>query len=143
MRLTKFILFLDEVNTNSNIEGVLKEILIDNKIEGKTLPKNFVILGAANPYVFKTRREEESADLLKVKMEFDKDPTKKKLVYHVFPMAEAQNSFIWNFGQLNPEDELQIIKKMVSNERLVDKTKYKHIINDNFLKLIAQVIFLC
>lgn len=48
-----------------------------------------MILAAANPYIFKTRREEESADLLKVKMEFDKDATKKKLVYHVFPMAEA------------------------------------------------------
>ena len=55
MKSTKFILFLDEVNTNRNIEGVLKEVLIDNKLEGDLLPKNFVVLAAANPYVFKSK----------------------------------------------------------------------------------------
>ena len=48
------ILFFDEINTNPNIDGVLKEILIDKKMMGVSLPKNFIPIGAANPYKFKT-----------------------------------------------------------------------------------------
>lgn len=62
---------MDEVNTNRNIEGVLKEVLNDQKLEGEPMPSNFVILAAANPYVFKSKLESENADLLKVKMAID------------------------------------------------------------------------
>lgn len=67
---------MDEINTNKNIEGVLKEVLIDHKLEGEILPKNFVVLAAANPYIFKSKQEVDNADLLKVKMDFDKSQTK-------------------------------------------------------------------
>ena len=87
----KFILFLDEVNTNKNIEGVLKEILVDNKLCGERLSPNIVVLAATNPYIFKSRRENENVDLLKVRMARDqKDAdSANNLVYHVFPMAES------------------------------------------------------
>lgn len=64
-------MFLDEINTNRNIDGVLKEVLIDNKLLGDCLPSNFVVIAAANPYIFKTKKENENADLLKVKMAID------------------------------------------------------------------------
>lgn len=52
------------------------------------MPENFVILAAANPYMFKTKKESENADLLKVKMAID-NQGKTALVYHVYPMAES------------------------------------------------------
>jgi hypothetical protein len=87
----KFILFLDEVNTNKNIEGVLKEILVDRKLCGEPLSPNIVVLAATNPYIFKSRRENENVDLLKVRMASDQNNagSANKLVYHVYPMAES------------------------------------------------------
>ena len=31
-------MFFDEINTNTNINGILKEILIDRYLQGKPLP---------------------------------------------------------------------------------------------------------
>ena len=52
---SKIILFFDEINTNQNIDGVLKEILLDRKLKGKRLPFNIIPIAAANPYRFKNR----------------------------------------------------------------------------------------
>ncbi len=51
------ILFFDEINTNSNINGILKEILIDRNLQGRALPSNFIPVGACNPYRFKESEE--------------------------------------------------------------------------------------
>lgn len=51
------ILFLDEINTNKNIDGILKEILVEKKLLGKALPSNFIPIAAANPYKFKDKEE--------------------------------------------------------------------------------------
>ena len=53
----KIVLFLDEINTNENINGPLKELLIDRKIRGVPLPENFIMIAAANPYKFKTKQD--------------------------------------------------------------------------------------
>lgn len=45
--------------------------MIDNKLLGDSLPSNFVVIAAANPYMFKSKKESENADLLKVKMAID------------------------------------------------------------------------
>ena len=43
-------MFFDEVNTNKNITGILKEVLMDRRLKGKPLPPNIVPIAAANPY---------------------------------------------------------------------------------------------
>ena len=155
----KFILFLDEVNTNKNIEGVLKEILVDNKLCGERLSPNMVVLAATNPYIFKSRRENENVDLLKVRMASDQKNagSANKLVYHVYPMAESQNAFVWNFGKLESEDEQLIIKRMVFNEKFLhknwktDESGQREIkigepvkaVTDKFRQFIADVVFTC
>jgi len=48
------IIFLDEINTNENISGVLKEIIVDQRLLGELLPGNIAIVAACNPYKFKT-----------------------------------------------------------------------------------------
>ena len=46
----KFIMFLDEINTNYHISGLLKEIIIDQHLLGDPLPSNISIVCACNPY---------------------------------------------------------------------------------------------
>ena len=47
------VLFFDEINTNKNISGLLKEILIDRRLEGRKIDKNILLLAACNPYKLK------------------------------------------------------------------------------------------
>ncbi len=53
------ILFFDEINTNINVSGVLKEILIDRHYFGKTLDDRISIVAACNPYVIKSSSMED------------------------------------------------------------------------------------
>ncbi|KAL4476225.1 hypothetical protein ABPG74_009958 [Tetrahymena malaccensis] len=110
----KIILFLDEINTNQNIDGILKELLVEKKIQGEPLPDNFVTIAAANPYKFKTERDQQgNTDSLKISS--CQNQQTSKLVYHVYPLAESMNTFIWQFGELLPEDEIMIVTQMVKN----------------------------
>lgn len=59
----KLILFFDEINTNQNVDGILKEILIDRKLNGNKLPHLILPIAAANPYKFKTNQNEEDDSL--------------------------------------------------------------------------------
>jgi len=44
-----FVVFLDEINTNPNVCGLLKDIQLDGYIDNLKLPEGLVILSAANP----------------------------------------------------------------------------------------------
>ncbi len=50
---SRIILFFDEINTNQNVGGILKELLVDKKLNGIPLPKEFVTIAACNPYKLK------------------------------------------------------------------------------------------
>lgn len=47
---SKIFIFFDEFNTNSNISGLFKEIIIDRKINGIPINPRIIILAACNPY---------------------------------------------------------------------------------------------
>lgn len=49
----RVILFFDEVNTNYNINGLLKEIMIDRCLLGEKINDNISIVTACNPYKLK------------------------------------------------------------------------------------------
>jgi hypothetical protein len=49
----KNILFFDEINTNSSVEGLLKEIVIDGHLLGEPIDKRIVVVAACNPYQLK------------------------------------------------------------------------------------------
>ena len=55
-REQKIILFFDEINTNPNVSGILKEVLIDRVLEGEPLPSNVVPIAAANPYKLRKKK---------------------------------------------------------------------------------------
>jgi len=47
------VLFFDEINTNENVEGLLKEIVVDRRIDGKPLKETIIPIAACNPYKLK------------------------------------------------------------------------------------------
>ncbi|KAL4464488.1 hypothetical protein ABPG72_003898 [Tetrahymena utriculariae] len=132
----KIVLFFDEINTNQNIDGILKELLVEKRILGEPLPDNFVPIAAANPYKFKTERDQqENTDSLKISG-CDNQQT-SKLIYHVYPLAESMNTFIWQFGELQPEDETKIVSQMVKNASV----EYNYLAN--FQQTLIQTITGC
>lgn len=65
----KFIIFLDEINTNSNISGLIKEIIIDRHIQGIPLMENINLIAACNPYQLKGNHKTLSAGILHANQE--------------------------------------------------------------------------
>lgn len=51
--IKNYIIFFDEINTNQNINGLFKEILIDKCVNGVPLNKKIVVMAACNPYKLK------------------------------------------------------------------------------------------
>ena len=47
------VLFFDEINTNEHIGGLLKEIIIDRKLDGLPLKNTIIPIAACNPYKLK------------------------------------------------------------------------------------------
>jgi MoxR-like ATPase len=101
----KLWVFLDEINT-CNCMGLICEMMTKHSCQGKKLPENIFFIGACNPYRYGKKSEENYA--LKV------DGTKeKKLVYTVNPLPFSLLNFVFNFGNLTPQDEESYINNMV------------------------------
>ena len=47
-------LFFDEINTNELVGGLLKEIIIDKKLDGIPLKNTIIPIAACNPYKLKS-----------------------------------------------------------------------------------------
>jgi len=56
-----YIMFLDEINTNSNIDGLIKEIIIDRHCQGVQISPNIRIVAACNPYKFLDEKLQNSS----------------------------------------------------------------------------------
>ncbi|WAR09055.1 R213A-like protein [Mya arenaria] len=116
------VLFFDEANTTEAI-GVIKEIMCDRAIAGRKLDDcpNLKFVAACNPY------RKHSEDLIKklekaglgYHIEADKTTDKlgnipmRKLVYRVQPLPRSLLPFVWDFGQLNSDDEENYIRQMI------------------------------
>ena len=47
------VLFFDEINTNQHVTGLLKEIVIDRRMDGIPLKRHIIPIAACNPYKLK------------------------------------------------------------------------------------------
>ena len=108
----KIILFFDEINTNPNIDGILKEVLVDRRVLGEPLPDFVVPIAAANPHKLRKGKTDSLTKGLKIE-----GLISSKLVYLVKPLPESMLSSVWNFGSLLPDDEFKYIQKIM--EKLV------------------------
>jgi hypothetical protein len=92
------IVFFDEINTNQNISGLLKEVFIDRCVQGEPLMKNIALVSACNPYKLRDKELSQQTSGLQYKA---RDESISKLVYRVNPLPESMISFIWDYKSLN------------------------------------------
>ena len=122
---TKFWVFLDEINTCKSM-GLISELLCKHSYLGKSLPSNVVFIAACNPYrqiIKKVDEKKIGLDITQAKKEqkllndLDIENIKKKknnnLVYSVNPLPHALLNFVFDFGNLTPEDEVNYIKCII------------------------------
>ena len=103
----KLWVFLDEINT-CNCMGLICELMTKHTCQGKELPENIFFIGACNPY----RYGRKGVDNYALKIEGAKE---KNLVYTVNPLPFSLLNFVFNFGNLTPDDEKSYINNMVVN----------------------------
>ena len=59
----RIILLFDEINTNENVSGILKEILVDRCINGNSIDRRIISIACCNPYLYKGNLDMNSAGL--------------------------------------------------------------------------------
>lgn len=89
------VVFVDELNT-SVCMGVLKEMFIDNTLDGEELPNNIFLVGAINP-------ASESND--------NDEPE-----YCVRNMPDSMKLLVLDFDKLNPDQERDFLSQMFETE---------------------------
>ena len=99
-------LFLDEINTSETL-GLVTEMMTFHTFNGEPLPENIQYIAAVNPYVKRAGRVEVG---LVRKEEHQKT---QELAYTVYPLPESLFNFVWNFDQLNKNDEVLYIQRML------------------------------
>ena len=117
--------FFDELNTCKSMD-LLSEIICKHSCQGESLPENIYFIGAVNPY----RKSKQKKVGLKInKNENYEEPD---LIYTVNPLPHSLLNFVFDFGNLNPEDEKSYIKNIVE-----EKIKEK-----NLSELATKLIFI-
>ena len=117
-------IFFDEINTCNSL-GLITEIMCNHTYLGKPINKNFVFLGACNPYRVLTKKMRESGLVyynLKEKNKLN------NLVYTVNPLPHSLLNFIFDFGSLKVEDEKKYIMNTIIS--ILDKMKKDKIIEN-------------
>lgn len=110
-------MFFDEFNTSS-LQSVVAEIMIDRVCSidesVKIIPDNMVFVGCCNPYRLKTK----NTDIGLVP-----SSSKTILSHRVFPIPERILNYVWDFGQLDEDDEMTHVQNMVDEQKLFDECK--------------------
>lgn len=94
-----FVVFLDEVNTSS-ILGSVQDVMLDNALEGQSLPKNIFWVCATNP--FREVIESDAVAAASGERGF-------RAHYQVRPVPEAMELVKWHFGSLTKDAEQDYI----------------------------------
>ena len=152
----KIWVFLDEINTCKSM-GLISELMCKNSYQGILLPTNIIFIGACNPYrkakitkdaigldVNLANREKENLN------DKEKEKIKKnamnsnKLVYTVNPLPHSLLNYIFDFGNLEKNDEEKyienIIEKPFDNIYNKNKKEIKSSIFEKIKKLAKKMI---
>ena len=123
-------IFFEEINTSYSI-GLLTEILLKKTIYGKPLDERFVFIASCNPYRMLSKNIDLNNFIINKKK-------KSKLVYKVNSLPLSLLNFVFNFGNVNEEDEKKYIKNMVKNyfNKIIQKEK-KNV--EEFLEKIISI----
>ena len=88
--------------------GLISEMMCKHTIQGKKILKNVVFIAACNPYR-KLTKEIKNVGLVNKELHI-----KRNLVYTVHPLPHSLLNYVFDFGNLTPEDEKSYIKSMIS-----------------------------
>ena len=122
----KIWVFLDEINTCKSM-GLISELMCKNSYKGTSLPDNIIFIGACNPYRKANIVNEEIGlnvnlahqdknnlnDNQKENIKKNALSTKGKLVYTVNPLPHSLLNYVFDFGNLTPENEKKYIENMI------------------------------
>ena len=120
----KIWVFLDEINTCKSM-GLISELLCKKTYQGNSIPSNVVFIAACNPY-----RQRDNTKKVNIGLNINQAHQQKKylneielediqrvqnnnLVYTVNPLPHSLLNFVFDFGNLTPEDEENYIKCMI------------------------------
>ena len=147
--------FLDEINTCKSM-GLISEMLCKHSYQGKSLPSNIAFIAACNPYRYPeknkhiqkvgldaknaTKQIEENLQDVKDRAKIYKS-SQKSLIYTVNPLPHSLLNFVFDFGNLNENDEKEYITNMIEEKlkEFFDKYKNDENINDNFFIKIHEL----
>jgi ABC-type oligopeptide transport system ATPase subunit len=129
-------IFFDEINTCNSL-GLITEIMCNHTYLGKKINKNFIFLGACNPYRILTKKMKESG-LLYYNM---KEDTKlNNLVYTVNPLPHSLLNFVFDFGSLREKDEEKYITNTIISILSKINPEKMNLKKSEYQKLIVEMI---
>ena len=115
--------FFDEINTCNSL-GLITEIMCNHTYMGKKIGDNFIFIGACNPYRIITKKMKESG---LVYYNMKENNNLNNLVYTVNPLPHSLLNFVFDFGNLQDEDEkkyiyntIRALISKIENEKLIE-----------------------
>eukprot|EP00731_Ephydatia_muelleri_P007093 Em0003g1341a len=129
------VVFFDEANTTEAI-GLIKEIMCDRRMNGRTVSNSLKFIAACNPY--RRHSDEMIAKLESAGLGFyvrtsqtqerlGKIPL-RNLVYRVLELLPSMRSLVYDYGQLNSKTEADYIVQIVKNNTAALQPKATHAI---------------
>ncbi len=99
--------FLDEINT-CNSMGLISEMMCKHTIYGEKIYNNIQFIAACNPYRVNSKKLEQVGLYKK-----SEKRRAQNLIYIVNPLPHSLLNFVFDFGNLNDEDEKRYIHNMI------------------------------
>ena len=131
-------IFFDEINTCNSL-GLITEIMCNHTYLGKKINKNFIFLGACNPYRI-LKKQMKTTGLVYYNM---KEKSKlNNLVYTVNPLPHSLLNFVFDFASLEHRDEEKYIRNTIIS--IISKIKrtglIKNIDQNDLNKITNEII---
>ena len=151
----KIWVFLDEINTCKSM-GLISELMCKNSYKGTSLPNNIIFIGACNPYrktdivkeeiglnVNLAHQEKNNLnDNQKENIKKNSMRSKGKLVYTVNPLPHSLLNYVFDFGNLTPENESKYIENMIEDpiERMCNINNIEETQKNNIKEFTKSLI---
>lgn len=102
--------FFDEANTSPHL-ATISELMCRRMLNGKVVSPTLRFLAAVNPHRLRAKEVESVGLQSKLNTE---DPM-RRLVYRVFRLPQALCDYVWDYGQLARNDEMDYIANMLGD----------------------------
>eukprot|EP00347_Sterkiella_histriomuscorum_P006051 403354251 len=134
----RVILFFDEVNTNFNVSGLLKEIMVDRTVEGAKFGDHIRIVAACNPYKLKIENQQQNERRFTSGIKHYRiNQLADNVVYRVHPLPESVFPSVQDYGALKLEEQQIYINKIIQRINKFTNVFY----SDEMIQFISAIVF--